>query len=38
MLKVKLIKTRTRYTGIRSNQTFEEDEGNFFRNTTDKKE
>ena len=38
MLKVKLIKTRSRYAGIRSNQTFEEDEGNFFRNTTDKKE
>ena len=38
MLKIKLIKTRSRYAGIRSNQTFEEDEGNFFRNTTDKKE
>ena len=38
MLKVKLIKTRTRDARIRNNQMFEEDEGNFFRNTADKKE
>ena len=37
MLKVKLIKTRTRDARIRNNQMFEEDEGNF-RNTADKKE
>ena len=38
MLKVKLIKTRTRDVRIHNNQMFEEDEGNFCRNTTDKKE
>ena len=38
MLKVKLIKTRTRDARIRNNQMFEEDEDNFFRNTGDKKE
>ena len=38
MLKVKLIKTRTRDSRIRNNQIFEEDEGNFFRSTVDKKE
>ena len=37
MLKVKLIKTRTRDARIRNNQMFEEDEGNS-RNTADKKE
>ena len=34
----KLIKTRTRDARIPNNHMFEEDEGNFFRNTTDKKE
>ena len=37
MLKVKLIKTRTRDARIRNNQMFEEDEVNFYRNTADKK-
>ena len=38
LLKVKLIKSRTRDARIHNNQMFEEDEGNFFRNTADKKE
>ena len=38
LLKVKLIKTRTRDARIRNNQMFEKDEGNFNRNTADKKE
>ena len=38
MLKVKLIKTRIIDARMRNNQMFEEDKGNFFRNTADKKE
>ena len=38
MLKVKLIKTQTRDAQIHNSQMFEEDEGNFFRITADKKE
>ena len=35
MLKVRLIKTRTRDARIRNKQMFEEDKGNFFRNTAE---
>ena len=38
MLKEKLIKTWTRDARIRNNQMFEEDEGNFYGTTGDKKE